>query len=103
MKKLIAIWATVAVLGAVVYALPATERAGGECLPGSLQVAAQNAVKDRMRDPASARLSNVRRINNAVAGEIRAQNAFGAFVQLPFHVTVECIGGEPVVRNIAIG
>jgi hypothetical protein len=102
MFKLTLIWGSVAALGALVYAMPSPEIKPDECNAGRVVSAAQFAVEAQLRDPATADFSNMRASEGLVIGEVRAQNAFGAYVVNRFVAAVDCVDNAAVVRGVTI-
>ena len=102
MFKLIAIWGTVAALGVVVASLPNTETKPDDCSAGRIVSEAQFAVERILRDPASASFSDMRHNDGVVIGKVRAQNAFGGYVEQSFVAKVVCVNNLPVVKGVFV-
>lgn len=102
MFKILAIWGTVAALGAVVVSLPSTEPGPDECSAGRIVSEAQFAVERLLRDPASASFSDMRHDDGVVIGKVRAQNGFGAYTLQNFAANVVCVDNLPVVKGVFV-
>lgn len=102
MFKIVAIWGTVAALGAIVVSLPSTEVDPAECSAGRIVSEAQFAVERLLRDPASASFSEMRHNDGVVIGKVRAQNAFGGYVVQSFVANVVCVDNLPVVKGVFV-
>lgn len=57
---------------------------------------ARTAVADQLKDPSSAQFKDVRRVDDAVCGEVNGKNSFGAYSGFQRFFVVD--GQEPVLE-----
>lgn len=62
---------------------------------------AKTAVADQMKDPSSAQFREVRRVDDAVCGEVNGKNSFGAYSGFQRFFVVD--GQEPVLEPSEAG